>query len=133
MNREIEFFPENKYNGVEMSMNLKGEHGCVQFRLGTGWFSSEEKERIIRRHDHEDYNYLFEPLAHELGYHSYKAISSNIEIRYDGCELLNGKPCYYFGTTCGASHVFDILVKEGSEKAWEELEKYYIDIFGELK
>ena len=129
MDKNIEFFPADKYNGVEMSMNLKGEHGCVHFRLGTGWFLSEEKER----HCYKDCNYLLEPFAHELGYHSYKAISSNIEIRYDGCELLNGKPCYYFGTTYGASHIFDILVKEGSEKAWEELEKYYKNTFGELK
>lgn len=49
------------------------------------------------------------------------------------CEYLNGKPCYYDGSSLNAEKYMDILISQGDEALWEALEKYYCETFGELK
>lgn len=45
------------------------------------------------------------------------------------CEWL-GKPCYCDGSALAAEEYMNVLVKEGSDKIWEMLEKEYKQTFG---
>lgn len=98
---------------------------------------------------------FYHPLAADLGVHSPKPLypdqlpmgaekfdferketlqgaTGNIEIptrvktgTFDPCPWLDGKPCYYDGSTLNAEPVFEILLKEGSAGVWRELREYY--------
>lgn len=137
----------------DLRMVLKGELGAVQFVLMTGWFTKEVRERSLGISN-------MYPLPADLGYHSpkpmYEGHTRIGEMKYEFlredkveglpgvketkvpeedlpiCEYL-GCPCYYDGSGLNATKVFDILTEKGSDGVWEYLEKYYIDIFGELK
>lgn len=50
-----------------------------------------------------------------------------------GCEYLDGKPCYYDGSSLNAEPVYHILLSQGSAGVWTYLEDYYKSTFGELK
>lgn len=106
--------------GVEIAFFLKGERGVVQFKMGTGWFLPENRKPGIS----DSY-----PMAWDRGYHSYIP-------RYDGqtpiaesCHILDGKPCYYDGSTLNAEPILEVLIREGSEGVWRELEAYYKGTF----
>ena len=65
----------------------------------------------------------------DIGYHSPVPYYEGQEVIQQSCEYLNGKPCYYDGSSLNAVKYFDIMVREGSEALWKALEKYYDDVF----
>ena len=102
---------------------------------------------------------FYHPLPADLGYHSpkphypdqlpmgaekfdfehketLKGATGDIEIptrvktgTFDPCEWLDGKPCYYDGSTLNAEPMFEILLREGSAGVWRELREYYDQVF----
>jgi hypothetical protein len=44
---------------------------------------------------------------------------------FEPCRYLDGKPCYYDGSSLNAERIFDVLTAEGDEGVWRELEAYY--------
>ena len=55
---------------------------------------------------------------------------------YDGqtsstekCPYLNNKHCYYDGSGIAAERIYDVLLREGSDGVWKELEFYYESTF----
>lgn len=46
-----------------------------------------------------------------------------------GCNLLDGKHCYYDGSGLAAERFYNILRKKGSEGVWKALKNYYLDTF----
>jgi hypothetical protein len=139
MKREIYFTPafdrrdpnpsENfGVHGVEMRWYVIGKAGAVQFVLNTNWHLPHVMEEFKEKRS--DYYYLI-PMPADVGYHSPKPMYIGQHALVESCELLNGEPCYYDGSGLTAERYFDILVKRGGEALWEELEKYYKDIFGE--
>lgn len=98
---------------------------------------------------------FYHPLPADLGYHSPKPMypdqkpmgsekfdflntetlrgeTGDIEIptrvetgTFTPCEYLDGKPCYYDGSTLNAERIYDVLVAEGSAGVWRELRDYY--------
>lgn len=108
--------PQENYgiHGVEMKWYVRGAEGVVQWQVYTNWHWL---------------NMPYKPVAVDLGYHSYVP-------RYEGqssltkfCALLNGKPCYYDGSGLNAEPVLDLLIREGSDAVWKQLEKYYRSVF----
>jgi len=120
---------------VELLMLLKGDKGVVQFRLFTGWDAgsickpADYNWKTCRVNTNSEISSLF-PMPADLGYHSPTP-------RYEGqtsmgtCRYLDGKPCYYDGSSLEAYRIYSILVHEGSEAVWKELEKYYKELFEE--
>lgn len=100
---------------VDLLMLVKGEKGAVQFRLFTGWYLSHLDQKS-------------EPAPADLGYHSLKPIYEDQTPISENCEWLNA-PCYYDGSGLNAQRVFDVLLKEGSDGVWRELEEYYNEVF----
>ncbi len=128
--------PNSKKNygihGVELRMVLKGLLGAVQFVLFTNWYLPEDQIKQ-RKYMSPDKYYLYEPMPADKGYHSPKKRYEGQTICQKKCEYLDGKPCYYDGSGLNAEPLYDILLKEGSEGVWKNLEQFYIDIFNELK
>lgn len=81
--------------------------------------------------DSIDLKCFFLPTPVDLGYHSYTPHYEGQEPVSSECEWLGGKPCYYDGSTLNAERIFDVLVAEGDEGVWRELEVYYMDLFDE--
>ena len=102
-----------------LRMILKGDEGVIQFVMTTGWYleSIERTGRIV------------EPMGFDLGYHSPKPMYEGQEIMKHDCKYLDGKPCYYDGTSIGAMEVMKTLIEEGHEAVWNRLEKEYVRRF----
>lgn len=121
--------PDRKTNygvhGVNLRCVLKGEEGAVQFLLYTNWqLPSVDRELA----DGVRPLSLYRPMPADLGYHSPTP-------RFDGqatmgpCDYLDGRDCYYEGSPLNADRIFKVLVAEGDEGLWRELEDYYDAIF----
>lgn len=73
------------------------------------------------------------PQLVDLGYHSYTPVHKDHEPITNSCSVLHGRPCYYDGSEMGAQRAFDVLLKEGNEGVWRELEEYYQRTFQHLE
>ena len=125
--------PSKNYgiHGVECLFLLRGKKGAVHFRLFTNWHLPHVQKELDAE-SLSQFPYMFhKPVPADLGYHSPKPIYKG-QIAYKNCKWLNGKLCYYDGSSLGAERVYEILLTKGSEGVWKYLEGYYKGIFGEL-
>lgn len=112
----------------ELRMILKGDLGAIQFVLYTGWYLPNVADELIAKGS----TYCLQPFPADLGYHSPKSMYDGDEVCCDKCKYLNGKPCYYNGSTLAAREVYSEMLERGSDAVWEYLEKYYVELFGQL-
>ena len=117
-------------HGVDLRMVLKGMLGAVQFVLYTNWQLPHVQEEI-RKNVSPDKYFLHEPFPADLGYHSPKPMYKK-QSKRDNCPYLDGKVCYYDGSSLNANPVYNILLSEGSDGVWTKLEEYYTEVFGKL-
>lgn len=104
---------------AELRMVVKGDRGAVQFVLFTGWYLPHSSVADTK------------PLPADLGWHSPKPMYKGQSPVRQSCEYLDGKPCYYDGTSLGAQDVFNLLISEGSDAVWTLLENRYHELFSE--
>ena len=117
-------------HGVELQMFLKGSKGVIHFIVYTNWHLPHVQEEINAKLCSFYFPYLFHlPHPADIGYHSPIPMYEGQESITPKYEFLNGKPCYYDGYDLQAEAVFKILLKEGSNGVWEELERRYHSIF----
>ena len=107
-------------HGVDLVMVLKGKKGAVHFLLFTGWLLPEN-EKAGRTH--------WEPLPVDVGYHALAPQWSGQEVGEGKCEYLDGRPCYCEGSGLAAQRMFEVLLREGSDGVWRELEVCYRNRF----
>lgn len=62
-----------------------------------------------------------------LGYHS--RAPREYWIEGGPCDLLDGDPCWYDGSTTQAGQVFELLIAGGDDAVWGELDRRYDDTF----
>lgn len=122
--------PQKNYgiHGVTMQWVLSGELGAVTLTIFTGW----HLPKVVKEFDHVPASKgAGKPMAADIGYHSPKPT-------YDGqkpmgkCHILEGE-CYYDGSSLNAERYLELLISKGGGAVWEEMEKYYIRTFGELR
>lgn len=118
--------PDKSYgvHGVDIKFVLKGEEGAIQFVLFTGWQLPH-----VAREQGKPLDCF--PLPSDLGYHSPIPRYEGHKPVTEPCEWLQGGPCYYDGSSLAAEAVFEILLREGDEGVWAELEKTYQRWLGE--
>ena len=122
-------------HGVNLRMVLKGERGAVQFVLYTNWQLPHVQDEMLKkaavRHDLSYLRMMFAPSPADLGYHS---LTPHYEDQppHANCEYLDGRPCYYDGSGLNADRIYGVLLAEGSDGVWRELQEYYAGTFGEL-
>lgn len=136
--RKIEFAPAfskrhkdpNKDYGIgslTCRFILKGNQGAVTFLFDTKIHLPEVTEDFWKRFDKKDLKMLLKPMGFDVGYHSLKRMYSGQKGK--PCLFLNGRKCYYDGSTMNAERFMDLLIKGGDKAVWIALEKYYNEIF----
>jgi hypothetical protein len=142
--RKIEFapardkrHPDPKQNygihGVEIRFLLGDQNGMIQFVIFTNWMLDcmmEFSGSFLMKPGppRGDYNW-FPPMAADLGYHSPVPQHEGHEPLDHACPVLNGT-CYYDGSGLNANRVFHVLLNEGSDGVWREMEAEYERVFG---
>lgn len=126
--------PKKNYgiHGAEILFLLKGPDGAVQFRLFTQWQLPEvTREKMHHPYDPigGDFHWMERPMPADLGYHSPVPRYDGQDILTDECIALDGKPCYYDGSSLNAEPVFERLLREGHDGVWAALEAYYTRTF----
>lgn len=104
---------------------VRGEKGAIQFYLYAGWYPHLLNDR------NGDPRGLWKPMPIDLGYHAYEKQYEGQSVVSANCPYLDGKPCYYDGSSLQADEPFKILVVEGEEALWQFLENEYRRRFGE--
>ena len=124
--------PKQNYgiHGVELRMVLVGPLGAAQFLLYTNWQLPHVTAETIRRHakgcDELGLKCSFVPLPADKGYHwSVPRYKDQIQMK---CDLLPQGFCYYDGSSLNAEPLYEILLTEGDEGVWRNLEDFYNDL-----
>ena len=117
-------------HGCDLRFLLKGPKGVVQFVIFTNWQLPHVTEEFIQKpiKDRIDIKIRYLPMPADLGYHSLVPMYEGQTGRAN-CEYLDGKTCYYDGSSLSAEPIYDILLREGSDGVWKALEKYYKELF----
>jgi hypothetical protein len=117
---------------VQIRFVLKGKKGAIQFLIGTDWYPPHVQESMkFRLSQRAPECVRPKPDGWDVGYHSLVPMYEGQEKMSDSCEYLDGKPCYYDGSSLRADEwVKDIFLKEGSDGIWLEMEKEYVARFG---
>jgi len=99
---------------ADMFFVLKGPNGAVDLHVFTGW-------ELPRLRDDPGPG----AVGAYLRFHSPKPQYQGDVVSVEACACLDGKPCYCGVTSMGAEPVFDILVEQGLEALWAEMERLY--------
>jgi hypothetical protein len=150
LRREIRFepaydkrHPDSSKNygihGVTMTWYVVGEDGAAQFKVFTNWHLPKVQDELEHRDCKRMPDFrnpgstrctcitLAKPMAADLGYHRKTPAYANQSPMDGTCEWIGGK-CYYDGSGLNAERVFDLLVTDGGEAVWRELEDYYQEV-----
>jgi len=125
--------PSKNYgiHGVELKFYLKKDNKAVQFVLFTNWqLPHVTKENSAKFSEAYDIELFFTPMPADLGYHSPYPMYEG-QTSYENCHLIKGA-CYYDGSGLAADRIYQVLLNEGSDGVWRELEEYWNDKFGEI-
>lgn len=129
--------PSKNYgiHGVTIRFLLKGDNGVVQFVLHTNWHLPHvTKETLAKcKRDPSLFDVLLMPMPSDLGYHSPVPMYDGQTMMIESCPVLDGKPCYYDGSSLNAEPIYEVLLREGHNGVWQELEKYYNRIFKRVR
>lgn len=123
--------PSKNYgiHGVDMTWLLKGPLGVVQFVVSTNWYLPHVQREFDAKRGPDFDPYMFhKPSPTDIGYHSPKPMYEGQEPLTEDCGVLGGR-CYYDGSGLQAEDVFKILLEEGSEGVWKEMERRYYHLF----
>ena len=114
------------YHGIS-GMNVRfmviGEKGVVQFVMSLpSMVPSEDAGEPMPFKNGPT------PYGTDLGYHAYEPQFEG-QTPQDSCKFLDGKPCYYDGSSLNADAPLKTLINAGEDALWEFLEKYYNCLF----
>lgn len=119
--------PSKNYgiHGAELRFVLTGNKGAITFTLFTNWHLPHvDAELRNGTRNKPECDFMFQPQGADISYHSYIS-------RFEGqtsmpeCTYLGGKPCYCDGSSLNAIPISEMLIAEGSEAVWKELERWY--------
>lgn len=108
-------------------MVLKGPEGAVQFAFSAGSYLPHVLEKF--RHNTMS-RYLGEIEGVDVGYHSPRPMHDG-QTTMGPCEHLDGKPCYYDGSSLWAQELLEEALRRGNppEYIWSRLEEIYNERF----
>ena len=136
--KEVTFYPafdrrnpepskNSGIHGVEIIFVLKGKKGATQFVIYTNWFlPSVQKEQYWKGNISSRLKYGSpEPMGADIGYHSLTPQYKGQTKTKDNCPYLDGKPCYYDGSSLRADEFIPAFLAGGSDAVWKMLEEDY--------
>ncbi len=111
-------------HGMELRFYCRFDDGSViQFVVYTGWMLPQNRAASTKVDDF--CQYWRSPMAAHLGYHSIHPLYKGQQCLQDKCDLYNGAPCYYDGSTMAAEPVLERLIAEGHDGVWAALESFH--------
>lgn len=119
---------------MRCTMVLIGKKGAVSFVFSTGILLERTIEEYIKegraKYELTDYGHFFlnKPMAFQVGYCSPKPLYEGQQITTAMCPWI-GCSCYSDSSSLLSDEYLKTLIKEGSDKTWEMLEKFYQDNF----
>lgn len=123
--------PSKNYgvHGVDIRFILIGDKGATQFVLYTNWYLPHVTQEFLNKPilSKQDIKLFFLPMPADLGYHS-KVPFYDDHLHTEDCPYTGGD-CYYDGSTMAADRIYNVLLEEGADGVWKELEKHYKEIF----
>jgi hypothetical protein len=145
MKREVKFTPaynrgaQGGIHGVELEFAVVGELGAVTFKIFTNWQLPEVRENMLNSSTSFGYvqkypfTFVMEPIPADLGFHSRLPAYEGQQYMSECTYTPEGEGCYYDGSSMAAVNLFDVLVAEGSDGVWRELESKYELEYGEFR
>lgn len=116
-------------HGCNIRFVLRGSNGVVQFLIFTNWHLPHVTEELLEKSkDKESIRLFFSPIPADIGYHSPKPMYKD-QTTMGPCIFLDGKDCYYDGSSLSATEVYNVMLKEGSDAVWRELMDCYKHTF----
>lgn len=115
--REIKFIPGKPYRegygriDARLMFILHGPRGIVEFSIHTGWYPETDQNNEWRS---------FQPQAKSLNWHWPVPLHGEM-IGPDECPYLPGG-CYWDGGVMIANKRLDLLMIDGEEALWRDLE-----------
>jgi hypothetical protein len=134
--REVHFYPafgdadpvkrrEEGIGGVKIRFVLVGPLGAIHFAINTNWYPAHIQEEQ-HKDGHRSRYFGVTPDGSDVSYHSRVPMYEG-QSRHEGCEWLGGQPCYSDGSSLDSDRIRDILLAEGDEGVWREMEGWYHD------
>ena len=123
--------PSKNYGigSVQIRFVLKGKKGAIQFLVGTDWYLSENQKEMTDNPLRGASIRGIKPDGWDVGYHSPKPMFDG-QTSMGPCQYLDGKECYYDGSSLRADDwVEKFLLPGGSEAVWKEMIKEYESTF----
>ena len=123
--------PSKNYgiHGVVIRFLLKGPKGATQFVIYTNWHLPHIQEEMRSKTKSLSFYTGLEPMGTDIGYHSPKPLYKGQSMVSKTCDALDGKPCYYDGTSLGAEEFIPQFLAGGSDAVWTMLEEEYHNRF----
>ena len=122
--------PNKNYgiHGVTLRFLLRKPDAVMQFVVYSGWHLKHVRNEGTVTVEKYPFTYWQEPMAADIGYHAKKPLYDG-QLSMDGCERLDGDPCFYDGSTLNAEPVLEAFIEKGFDGVWEALEESYADRF----
>lgn len=141
--------PDNE-STLEILFQMMGELGVVEFQLATNWYTSGMVDRRLdamkkdvfqRKEDYLLKHFWMGPQPLDVCYFSSVRKSEDDVYWKDGAGIHVPIVPVYYGYkyidegegVWTTDFVYQKLLREGNDGVWNYLEKYYVEIFGELK
>ena len=131
--REVHFYPafgdvdlvkrhDQGIGGVKIRFVLVGPLGAIHFSISTDWYPAHIQEEQWEKGRSRYFSLA--PEGSDISYHSPVPIYEG-QSKHESCEWLGGIPCYSDGSSLCADKIRDVLLAEGDEGVWREMEKWY--------
>jgi len=112
-------------HGAELRFILTGDKGAITFTLYTNWYLPHVDEELRNsRRNKPECDFMFRPHGADISYHSHIPCYEG-QTPIENCQYLGGKPCYCDGSGLSAEPIGEMLIAEGSEAVWKELQRWY--------
>ena len=120
--------PNKNYGigGMTLRFTLKGPNGATQFLVYTNWKLKGNRHPWNK----EVKAFIMEPTGADVGYHALSPQYEGQEPISESCEYLDGKPCYYDGSSLMAVELFDEFIEKGEDVVWNKLKESYEELIG---
>lgn len=119
-------------HGAELLFVLQGQQGCITFRCFTDWLPLAAQEHYmdgVRRS-----NVLgVQPVPKDMVIHSPKPLTYGQQVHRNDCPYTETGGCYSNTVSSVAPFLRDLLLQEGSEGVWRELQVRYRSAFSVMQ
>lgn len=107
---------------------LKGPAGAIQWTIGTDWGIATVREHMAK-FSWSQWDNPRKPKGWSLSYHAFEPQWEGQTAMKEHCEVLNGKRCYWNGSSVNGKALVEGFLAGGTKWLWSKLAECYRAIF----